>query len=100
MAINSPNFDFKDDRSSNSASSATVPASNRPYLLFAENKFSRNMAYLSGNAIFVQGTKRSDRPLDSCSTSFFSEQDTFENNFGFKVSDGGAISLSCIELAD
>ena len=53
IAINSPNFDFKDADGADSAFSAKVPSSERPYLLFAENKFEKNMAYMSGNAIFV-----------------------------------------------
>ena len=53
------------------------------------------MAYLSGNAVFIMGTKRPDLALESCSTGFLSLKDRFVDNFGFKVSDGGAISLVC-----
>ena len=58
------------------------------------------MAYLSGNAIFIKGTKRADQPLESCSTAFFSQKDVYRDNFGFKVSDGGALSLVCAEEQD
>ena len=58
------------------------------------------MAYLSGNAVFIKGTKRADLPLDSCSTSIYSQGDTYRDNFGFKVSDGGALSIVCAAEPD
>ena len=58
------------------------------------------MAYLSGNAVFIKGTKNSDSLLESCSTGLWEQSDNYSLNFGFKVSDGGAISLVCAEEPD
>ena len=73
ISINSPNF----------AEIADPDAvEDQPYVLFYLNKFSKNMAYMSGNALFMQGTKRTDKPLDSCSMSVLIDSNTFEENFG------------------
>ena len=58
------------------------------------------MAYFSGNAAFFHGRKRSDRQLDACSMGVLSQTDQFNENFGFKFSDGGAISLYCSSVSD
>ena len=58
------------------------------------------MAYMSGNAIFIQGTKRADRPLEACNTQVHLESNKFYDNFGFKFSDGGAISLTCQQVSE
>lgn len=86
VSVNSPNFAFLDDPGA---------IKDQPYVLFYENVFSRNMAYISGNAVFMQGTKRIDQPLDTCSMSVLFDSNEFVENFGFKHSDGGALSLAC-----
>ena len=91
VSINSPNFAHLDDPGA---------IKDQPYVLFYKNDFARNMAYISGNALFMQGTKRSDRPLDSCSMSVLIDSNDFVENFGFKHSDGGAVSLTCSEVID
>ena len=91
VSINSPNFAHNDDPGA---------TKDQPYVLFYKNDFARNMAYISGNALFMQGTKRSDRPLDSCSMSVLIDSNDFIENFGFKHSDGGAVSLTCSEVID
>ena len=58
------------------------------------------MAYMSGNAMFIQGTKRTDKPLDSCGLGVLIHRNIFKDNFGFKNSDGGALSLTCNEVTD
>ena len=58
------------------------------------------MAYFSGNAVFVQGRKREDRRLDACSMGILAQSDTFYQNFGFKHTDGGAVSLYCSLVSD
>jgi hypothetical protein len=100
ISINSPNFAAIDDSKAISATSATVQAMKRPYIVLRNNDFSRNMAYMSGNAIFIQGTKRSDANLKACNTGLLADSNTFRENFGFKISDGGAISLVCAEVTD
>ena len=100
VSINSPNFAAADDSEANSSTSATVPAMERPYVVLYENDFSRNMAYMSGNSVFIQGTKRGDTPLQACNTGLLADLNTFRDNFGFKISDGGAISLVCSEVLD
>ena len=92
VSINSPNFAAIEDPDN-------VP-SLEPYILFYKNIFSKNMAYMSGNALFIQGTKRTDKPLDTCSMGVLVDSNTFIDNFGFKNSDGGALSLTCNEVTD
>ena len=100
ISINSPNFAAIDDIKANSAASATIPAMKRPYIVLRDNEFTRNMAYMSGNAVFIQGTKRGDAHLKACNTGLYAESNSFKENFGFKMSDGGAISLVCSEVTD
>ena len=53
------------------------------------------MAYLSGNAIYIEGTRRGGQETQSCHTGLYSEGDIFQDNFGFKISEGGGISVNC-----
>ena len=101
VSINSPNFAALYDPDEYTAETAVnhLPE-NRPYVIFSENDFNKNMAYMSGNAVFMQGTKRIDRPLEACTTSALVEKNNFYGNFGFKNSDGGAFSLVCNDVSD
>lgn len=93
ISINSPNFQALN-------SDGETTADKLPYFVLHKNDFTRNMAYMSGNAVFIQGTKAFDNPLQACLTGVHATENTFRDNFGFKISEGGAISLVCSAVTD
>jgi hypothetical protein len=78
ISINSPNFQTKDS----------------PYIIIHDNVFTENMAYFSGNAIYIRLTKSYTDTSEMCGGVLIS-YNTFLNNIGWKVHNGGAISGSC-----
>ena len=55
------------------------------------------MAYLSGNAVFIHGTRVADSAPKSCHLGLNSISEQYYLNFGTKVSEGGAISINCLD---
>lgn len=69
-------------------------SSDKPFLVIYDNEFDENSAYLSGNAVFVRATKRDNDMSDFCVGSYF-YSNRFIKNFGFKLSNGGAVTTLC-----
>ncbi len=84
ITINSPDF---------SQVIAADPSSKKPYIILSDNMFTKNMAYLSGSAVYIRMTRRSDQKNYFCG-SVLIQGDTYQQNFGTKVS-SGTISVVC-----
>lgn len=98
ITINSPDW----DRSvlSTSTVSATASAHNiKPFVIIVSNSFSNNMAYFSGNAIYIRNTQRSTDLTNICGSAWL-DSNTFTNNIGTKKHNGGAVTASCKYLSD
>ena len=68
----------------------------QPHVVIYNNMFQGNMAYFSGNAIYIRNTlaKASlDSTLNCGGVNLIGN--TFLNNFGMKVHNGGAVSAYC-----
>ena len=70
----------------------------RPYTFIHNNKFNRNMAYLSGGSISIRNTRMGDddnRMKDLCGIVRISTNE-FDSNMGATSSTtGGAVSIAC-----
>ena len=70
----------------------------RPYTFIHNNKFNRNMAYLSGGSISIRNTRMGDddnRIKDLCGIVRISTNE-FDSNMGATSSTtGGAVSIAC-----
>ena len=51
ITINSPDF---------SQVNSADPSSKKPFIILSGNTFTKNMAYLSGSAVYIRFTRRSD----------------------------------------
>ena len=67
---------------------------NMPYVVIANNNFRNNMAYFSGNAIYIRNTKRYNKQVEICAGVFL-QLNTFTHNIGLKIHNGGAVSAYC-----
>lgn len=72
---------------------------NKAYVIIKENKFTNNMAYFSGNAVYIRSTKRLSEPNKAC-VGVHIEQSQFQYNFGMKKHNGGAATILCDYLTD
>jgi hypothetical protein len=70
---------------------------NKPYVVISECIFDNNMAYFSGNAIYIRNTMRMKNLLEVCSGVFI-EKSIFNQNIGTKIHNGGAIAAVCTYL--
>lgn len=77
----------------------SATSSTKPFVFVEDNTFIQNQAYLSGNALYMRSTKKSVNPLNTCGVARL-DGNTFDSNFGFKVSDGGALSILCDVITD
>ena len=66
----------------------------KPYILIIGNTFVGNMAYFSGNAIFIRSTKLVSNEQEICAGSFL-DKNIFNQNMGMKAHNGGALSAVC-----
>ena len=96
--INSPNWS-EIPVTETSPTTSTVASATKPYLIFKLNRFNKNMAYISGNALHIRHARREEKPLESCGIAYF-EENKFKENFGFKITDGGGITMLCSSLND
>src|SRR5438105_193066 len=67
---------------------------NNTYVVITNNNFRNNMAYFSGNAIYIRNTKRINKQNDICA-GIHMQMNTFINNIGMKIHNGGAVSAYC-----
>lgn len=81
------------------ATHTTLLSDQRPKILFWNNTFEHNQAYLSGNAIHVRFTRQLESPDEKtsiCGGMLHAERNTFKENLAIsQISHGGAISLVC-----
>ena len=57
ISINSPNWSeviSAETSTELTPETSVVPSSDKPYLIFKDNTFSKNMAHLSGNAVYIR----------------------------------------------
>jgi len=89
MLIDSPNL------AANEAYLASYPTLElRPVVILYENTFERNMAYSSGNAVYMRST-RTIKSKNVCGLVHL-EMNTFTRNMAVtKSHNGGAITLTC-----
>lgn len=68
----------------------------QPHIVIKNNMFQGNMAYFSGNAIYIRNTviKTKLNPNITCAGVNLIDN-TFINNIGLKVHNGGAVSAYC-----
>ena len=68
-----------------------------PFLYLRNNTFTRNMAYLEGNAIAIRGAQRQGGDLDLISNMALLQLAivgcTFKKNYGLNVADGAAVAI-------
>ncbi len=83
IAINSPDFQHYDES----------------YVIIQGNTFSNNMAYFSGNAIYIRNTRPDMDYYEICAGFSIWSNDFTENN-GLKTGNGGAISAVCDTIDD
>jgi hypothetical protein len=89
VTINSPDF---------SSVTSIDPSSMKPFVILSGNTFTKNMAYLSGSAVYIRMTRRSDQKNYYCG-SVLIQDDTYSQNFGTKVS-SGTVSIVCDTVSD
>ena len=68
----------------------------QPHVVLSKNTFEKNMAYFSGNAIYVRPTilaTNLEEKQNCAGVNIIGN--TFKNNIGMKVHNGGAISAYC-----
>lgn len=70
-----------------------------PFIFMQDNDFLQNMAYLSGNAVFIRNSRLVD-DVDEMCAGITMNNNQFTENLGTKRSNGGAISLVCKVLED
>jgi hypothetical protein len=64
-----------------------------PSLYIGYNTFDGNMAYVSGNAVYIRLAKSSEN--DTCKTPGLFSNNNFNNNLGLKLHNGGAVTVRC-----
>lgn len=69
-------------------------------LIIRGNKFLNNMAYFSGNAIYVRSTLRKANVTNTVCGGVQIQGNTFKGNIGTKIHNGGAVSAVCAYLTD
>lgn len=92
--IDSPNMQ------ANGAFKSEYPdAASRPVILLKDNKFFRNSAYSSGNAVYLRGTRvrESDAKMwqQSCGAFYLSGNEFTNNTAVTKSHNGGAVTIAC-----
>ena len=94
MQIMSPNFE------ANANSNVT---NSHPYVYMSENSFKNNMAYFSGNAMYLGHTVNRFTDfkdyLNMCGAGVHIDSNLFEANIGLKRHNGGAIRHICHEYS-
>ncbi len=71
-------------------------AGRQPHVIIKNNLFQGNMAYFSGNAIYIRNTVlQSGLTNQTICAGANIIDNTFLNNIGMKVHNGGAISAYC-----
>ena len=71
-----------------------------PYVILRSNYFANNMAYFSGNAVYIRSTLlKANISFQNCGGVDL-ESNTFVNNIGMKIHNGGAVSASCMYIVD
>ena len=68
-----------------------------PAVVIANNSFTGNMAYLSGNAVYIR-TPQNDLVSNSFCGGVTLENNSFTGNIGLKIHNGGAVSFVCSVL--
>lgn len=81
ISINSPNNQWR----------------NKATLVIDNNSFYRNMAYFSGNAVYIRLTRNRDLIDSVCGGGVLLTSNHFENNIGTKIHNGGAVSIVCAD---
>jgi hypothetical protein len=72
---------------------------NQPHVVLSKNTFENNMAYFSGNAIYVRPTLLKDGMNASQICGGVNIiGNTFDKNIGMKIHNGGAISAQCLYI--
>ena len=89
ITINSPDF---------SKVAATDASSKKPYIIFKGNTFTNNMAYVSGNAVYVRMTRPVNKKTYFCGA-IRMDQEIYEGNFGTKLS-SGTVTVVCDFVID
>ena len=97
VSINSPNW--SEARADTNPDVLSIPSADKPYLIFKDNQFNKNMAYISGSAVHIRQVKHVNHMLETCGVAYF-EDNTFNSNFGFKITDGGGVSTMCTLTSD
>ena len=85
ITINSPNW---------------LQGVNLPLVFINDNTFTQNMAYFSGNAVYIRSTmNQSEAGTKQCGGVFL-QNNTFTKNTGLKLHNGGAVSALCSYIND
>lgn len=63
--------------------------------MISRNTFIGNMAYFSGNAVYIKTVSSSSK--SNCG-GISIEGNTFQNNVGLKIHNGGAVTIRCQEI--
>lgn len=70
-------------------------------IVMRSNSFSNNMAYFSGNAVYIRSTLKKVSILNqNCGGGVDIEDNIFTNNIGLKIHNGGALSVQCFYVID
>ena len=80
-------------------SSSDYETAGLPVIIMENNNFTRNMAYMSGNAFFIINTYRLAVPYEDhlrmCGAGILIENNHFQGNIGMKRHHGGAGYIGC-----
>lgn len=67
-----------------------------PVIVISKNTFKENMAYVSGNAIYIRS--RRNVTSDQYCGGVVLDENIFKNNLGLKTSNGGAATFICSNI--
>jgi hypothetical protein len=85
ISINSPDFQYGYSNNNNLL---------RPLVIIADNIFNKNMAYFSGNAVYIRNTLPM-RDLHKLCVGVLTTGNYFGYNIGLKKHNGGAMTIVC-----
>lgn len=68
---------------------------NKPYVIISGCTFDTNMAYFSGNAVYIRNTIKNTTRTPLVCAGVYIETSIFEDNIGLKAHNGGAIGGVC-----
>ncbi|TNV74720.1 hypothetical protein FGO68_gene12535 [Halteria grandinella] len=86
VSINSPNFQAAYDLA--------------PVIVFKNNEFYQNMAFFSGNAVYIRSTLNKVKLIEQYCGGVLIQDNILKKNIGTKIHNGGAITLICEYLTD